>query len=211
MLGLCGAQRTGKSTLAGAYSQETGMPALYTSGSGVFAEMGLDPKVDYPLALRLDIQRRILDRFEEQYRSMSPQPFIADRTPIDLMAYTLADVQRQNVPSDLEKVIEQYMKDCIDVCNRHFAVLMAIQPGIKIVEEPGKAPGSYAYTEHINSLVMGLIVSEQIKAFHYFIPRKMTELEERVEALNVAMDRATSRHDEMKQRRAELGRAIVFH
>lgn len=211
MIGLCGAQRTGKSTLVTAYSQETGTPALYTGVSGVFADMGLDPKADYPLTQRLEIQRRVLDRLEKQYRSVCSEPFIADRTPIDLIAYTLADVQRQNVPSELESVIEKYMDDCFFVTNQYFAVLIGLQPGIAVVEEEGKAPGTFSYSEHINAIVMGLVVSEKIKAEHFLIPRRMTELEERVEALNVALDRARSRHEAMKQRRIEAGRAIVLH
>lgn len=211
MFGLCGAQRTGKSTLAGAFSEEVGVPALYTSASGVFAEMGLDPKADYPLAQRLDVQRRILDSFEKQYRSVAGGVFVADRTPIDMMAYTIADVQRANVPSELEGVIESYLKDCIEVSNATFSILMVVQPGIAVVEAEGKAPGSFAYTEHINHLVMGIVVSEAVESAHYYIPREMVELEQRIECMKFAVRKTQEKFEKAKETYAAAGRPMVFH
>lgn len=211
MFGLCGAQRTGKSTLAGAFAEEAGVPALYTSASGVFAEMGLDPKADYPLAQRLDVQRRILDSFEKQYRAVEGGIFIADRTPIDMMAYTIADIQRANVPSELEGVIESYLKDCIEVSNATFSILMVVQPGIPVVEAEGKAPGSFAYTEHINHLVMGIVVSEAIESAHYYVPRDMLELEQRVECMKYAVRRTQEKFEKAKEAYAAAGRPMVFH
>ena len=211
MFGLCGAQRTGKSTLAGAFTEEVGVPALYTSASGVFAEMGLDPKADYPLAQRLDVQRRILDSFEKQYRSVAGGIFVADRTPIDMMAYTIADVQRANVPSELEGVIESYLKDCIEVSNATFSILMVVQPGIAVVEAAGKAPGSFAYTEHINHLVMGIVVSEAVESAHYYIPREMVELEQRVECMKFAVRKTQEKFEKEKEDYAAAGMPMVFH
>lgn len=211
MIGLCGAQRTGKSTLAGAFSEVSGIPALYTSASSVFAELGLSPKADYPLAQRIDIQRRILDAFQKQYLTVSGGIFVADRTPIDLMAYTLADVQRSNVPSELEGVIESYMDDCVEVSNATFSILLAVQPGIEPVDMDDKAPATFAYTEHISNLVLGLMVSEQIESAHYYIPRHMLSLKERVECMKFAIERTQGRFKEDVKRRSTTGQAIVFH
>ena len=211
MIGLCGAHRTGKSTLATSFAEEAGIPALYTNLSEVFAEVGLNPRADYRLSLRLDLQRRMLERLERQYRSVDGGVFVADRTPIDLMAYTLADVQRANVPSELEGVIESYLDDCIDVSNAVFSVLVVVQPGIKPVEASGKAPATYAYTEHINSLMMGLAVSEAVQSAHYYIPREMTELKQRVECLSFAVRKTQEKFENAKRAYADAGCPMVFH
>lgn len=211
MYGLCGAQRTGKSTLAGAFAEDVQVPVLYTSTSKVFADLALDPKADYSLAQRLYIQRHILESFEKQCRSVEGGVFVADRTPIDMMAYMIADVQRTNVEPKLEKVIETYLKDCIAVSNATFSILTVVQPGIPVKEAEGKAPASFAYMEHINHLIMGIVVSEAVQSAHFYIPRAMTELESRVEALKHAIRRTQERFAADKQRRAEVGCPMVFH
>lgn len=212
MYGLCGAQQVGKSTLAGAFSEDVGVPALYTTASAVFSQLGLDPKVDYPLGQRIDIQRHILESFEKQYRSVEGGVFITDRTPIDMMAYMLADVQRTNVPSHLETAIESYLKDCIEVSNATFSILTVVQPGIKVKDGAvGKAPATFSYTEHINHIVMGITVSEAVQSAHYYIPRYLTDLEARVGALKFAIRRTQERFVDDKKRRTDMGAPLVFH
>ena len=175
-LGLCGTHRTGKSTLAKAYALAEGVPYLQTGATQVFLDMGLDPKVDYPLDVRIQIQKRILESFDKQY-SAAGRDFITDRTPIDMMAYTLADVQR----------------------------------GIPVYEEGGKAPANAAYMEHISALVMGLVVSEIIAPNHYYIPRQMTNLAERVKVLRKVNGKTLEKHQAFLQQRIEQGNPVVFH
>lgn len=211
MLGLTGSHRTGKTTLAQEFSKRKGMPLVRTSASGVFADMGLDPKVDYPLEVRLDVQQRILEAFEKQYRTVPGGVFVTDRTPIDMMAYTLADVQRSNVPDDQMGRIESYLKDCVEVSNTFFSILMVVQPGIALKDEPGKAPANVPYVEHINHLVMGIVVSEAVESAHYYIPRSMTGLGRRIECMEFAIKRTQEKFEAHKQRLAEVGSPMVFH
>lgn len=209
-IGLTGTHRTGKSTLARAYSLAEGVPFLETGATQVFLDMGLDPKVDYPLDTRLEIQKRILDSFDKQY-SAAKYEFVTDRTPIDLMAYMLADVQRQNTTPEQAKKITDYMVDCASVTNTHFTTLVVLQPGIPIVEEAGKAPANMAYMEHISSLVMGLVVSEMILPAHYYIPRAMTGMPERLRCLKKVTGRTLEKHQSFIQQRQESGDPVVFH
>lgn len=207
---LTGAHRTGKTTLAKAFSERSGIPFVKTGASQVFADMALDPKIDYPMKIRLGIQRKILESFEKQCKSVNGM-FITDRTPIDFMAYTLADCQRENVPVHLHEEIEKYMNDCISLTNWLFPILMVVQPGIKVVEEPGKAPAHTAYVEHINHLIMGIVVSERIESENFYIPRYMTDLEERVNCLNFALKKTSQRYQEYREKRAKEGDPINFH
>jgi hypothetical protein len=68
-----------------------------------------------------------------------------------------------------------------------------VQPGIPVVAEEGKASLSNAYIEHLSSLVMGLSVDERIKPAHFYLPRHMTDLDDRIGALEYAIGRATRR------------------
>lgn len=209
-LGLTGTHRTGKSTLAKAYALAEGVPFLQTGASQVFIDMGYDPKVDYPLDVRLEIQKRILESFDKQY-SAGGRDFVTDRTPVDMMAYLLADVQRQNTTPEQSIGIANYLKDCAAVTNTHFTTLVVVQPGIPVIEEEGKAPANYAYMEHISALVMGIVVSELIIPSHYYIPRKLTNLADRVAVLKRVTGRTLEKHQMYIQQQAEAGDPVIFH
>src|SRR5258706_15719526 len=97
MIGLCGSNRVGKTTLAKAFAEEAGVKYVPTSASGTFERLGYSPKVDLPFAERLMIQQEILKDCNALYEKSGVR-FITDRTPIDFLGYLLADVQRENVP-----------------------------------------------------------------------------------------------------------------
>lgn len=207
---LTGAHRTGKTTLAKAFSERSGIPFIKTGASQVFIDMGLDPKIDYPMEIRLDIQKKILNSFELQCKSVAGL-FITDRTPIDFMAYTLADCQRGNIPVHLHEPLEKYMTDCINLTNWLFPVLIVVQPGIKLVEAPGKAPAHTAYVEHINHLIMGIMVSERIQSEHFYIPRYMTDLEDRINCIDFALKKSSEKFQSFREKREQEGDPINFH
>jgi predicted ATPase len=209
MIGLTGAHRTGKTTLAKAYSERTGIPFVQTSASGVFAKLGCDPKADYSFPERLAIQMAILEHLNGEY-SKAGICFITDRTPLDAAAYTLADVTRASEGSIMYgRHIMRYLEDCIEVTNRHFTTIVVVQPGIELVEEEGKAPANPAYVEHIAQIIMGLVVDQRVQPCHYYIARHMLELEARIQSLHWAVGRSSERFQQTKNELAENG--ISFH
>ena len=193
MIGLCGAHRTGKTSLARAFAEKHGLEFVQTSASQVFKDLGFDAATHYDFATRLTIQEEILKRFDQQYAAVGAKPAISDRTPLDMLAYTMAEAVQYAVPAELQDRFKKYVQSCIDVTNRRFGVLLVVQPGIKIVEEEGKAALNDAYIEHLNSIVLGLSVDERIKSAHFYIPRHMTDMEDRLAALDFAVTRAKKR------------------
>ncbi|HXG86131.1 MAG TPA: hypothetical protein VNI84_19075 [Pyrinomonadaceae bacterium] len=184
-LGFCGAHRTGKTTLAGIIAMRTGKPFVQTNTSGIFRQNGLDPALPLNFKARIDIQKQILLSYEEIWR-WQPGSFITDRTPIDLMAYTLADVQGSTEVNFDE--LERYMKRCFEVTNEYFDVLVILQPGIELMPAEGKAKLSRAYIEHLNSLILGLCYDGRIECNVMCINREMTDLDTRAnKILNVSV------------------------
>ena len=193
MIGLAGSHRTGKTTLAKAFAEEFEIPFAETSSSAVFKELGLDPKADYDLKVRMLTQNIILESAIGVYKAAGSN-FITDRTPIDMLAYTLADIRRENVTEYESHLVADYMKRCIEVTNEHFQILCVIQPGIPIVEDPGKAPANIAYMEHINALVKGLVMHDDIHAYRLNMRRKMTNINVRIDALMTTVHRFYEKH-----------------
>ena len=159
-LGLCGAHRTGKTTLAIAISTDLNLPFVRTTTSQVFAQLGLDPAEPMDFQTRLFVQNHVLDAAEQVWQN-SATPFVSDRTPIDMIAYTLGDIQgKTEVDFDL---LSQYIDRCFASTNQFFQNLAIIQPGIPLVYEEGKAALNAAYIEHINILVIGLCNDSRLK------------------------------------------------
>ena len=186
------------------------MMLIETSASGVFAEMGLSPKVDYPLDVRLTVQERILSTLREQYATSNGHA-ITDRTPIDMMAYTLADIQRGPLTPDLELRLRKYLADCVELTNRTFSIIVVVQPGIALVDDPTKAPINKSYIDHIAHMIMGITVNEGIHSDHYYIPSAMTDLDQRVSAVDFAINRTMAKHLAYLDKAKSYGRPIAIH
>lgn len=196
MLGLVGSHRVGKTTLMHAFSEDSGIKAVATSTSAVFERLGFDPREDYDFRTRLFIQNEILSHVERQYREAG-RLFVTDRTPIDMLAYTMADVQRANLVEGDAEAFGEYLKRCIDTTNRHFAALIVIQPGIKVVEVRKSAPGNSAYMEHINTLALGLLAREDLSLTKVYIASGKLDLKDRVKAVHAAYEKAMRRYREL--------------
>jgi hypothetical protein len=176
-LGLCGAHRTGKTTLAIAIADQLNIPFIRTTTSQVFANLGLDPAEPMDFQTRLFVQNHVLDAAEQIWQN-SATNFISDRTPIDMIAYTLGDIQGKT-EVDFE-LLSKYINRCFASTNRFFQNLAIIQPGIPLVYEQGKAALNAAYIEHINILVIGLCSDRRLKTNVFCNARNAIELETRI-------------------------------
>jgi predicted ATPase len=204
MIGLTGANGTGKTTLAKKFAQEMDIPFVQTSASGVFKLLGLDPSKEYPIQMRLAIQEAILSAFEAQWSEAHRRTplWISDRTPIDLASYMLADVQRDTIAHDPEfgSMINDYAKRCIESANRWFSTIFLVQPGIPVpIEREGKAKSCPAYMEHLNALALGLMKHEAVAFKNFYIPRRHTDLDTRVLCIANAMHKTTTAHMEQME------------
>ncbi|WP_186214506.1 AAA family ATPase [Burkholderia gladioli] len=177
-IGLCGPHRTGKTTLARAYAEKHGIPFVVTSTSAVFAKHGLDPAAPMDFKTRIDIQLKILDAAEEAWQKHGESAWITDRTPLDMLMYTLGDIQGGTEVDPTE--VNGYASRCFDVTERLFGMLIAVQPGIPLVHEPGKAALNLPYLDHLNTVMIGLLFSESNRTPHSVIPRHVLDIEHRI-------------------------------
>lgn len=180
-IGLCGSHRSGKTTLAEKLSRELDIPFLRTDTSRVFLEAGIDPAKPMDFVRRLSIQKKVLGAGEDVWRTAAGnKTFVTDRTPIDMMAYTLADIQGGTEVDYPE--LERYLARGFEAVGRHFGAFIVLQPGIPLVYEEGKATLNEAYLEHLNSLIIGLCADERSGRDFLVIKREIIKLEDRVSA-----------------------------
>ena len=179
-IGLCGSHRTGKTTLATAVSEHLHAPFLKTETSEVFKQAGLDPARPMPFEKRMWIQDKVLDAAVALWRGAGSR-FVTDRTPVDMMAYTLADV-RGETEADFSR-LSAYLERCFSSVNSFFDVLVVVRPGITLVYEEGKAALNRAYMEHLDYLILGLAGDERLKARVVRLGRGVASVPERVRAV----------------------------
>lgn len=180
IIGICGSHRTGKTTLAEAIAKETGLVFVKTSTSAVFEQHGLHPATPMDFKTRLWIQQRVNEAAVKIWQAETA-PFITDRTPIDFIVYTLADIQGKTEVDFAE--LEAYILQCFELTNKYFSKLIVLQPAIPLVYEQGKAALNRAYIEHLNSLVQGLCCDERLLCPSMVIRRNIISLEERVKVV----------------------------
>lgn len=211
MIGLAGPHRSGKTTLALSFAEREGFAFVPTDTSGVFARLGFDPTKNYDFQTRLTIQEAILEDAYLKWQAHAGELFITDRTPLDMLGYTFADVTREPLVPELEARLVRYADRAIEITNRVFGLVVLIQPGIPFVAAEGKAPDSPAYIAHHTALVRGFLTDERVTVQCYSMPSNKLDLAERVLHVKAAFERG--RDKAMKQNiasAAETGLAL-FH
>lgn len=180
-IGIFGAHRTGKTTLALALSDFTGRPFIKTGATNVFKSFGLNPSDKLDFSTRLQVQEAILEEFTTQWCSAT-EPFVTDRTPIDLLMYTFADIVGDTDVVDFDRLIEYKMR-CFDVVSECFEGMMLLQPAIDLVAEEGKAALNKGYLEHLNTLGLGLVTDDLMTSNCdvFVMDRSKVDLGERVQ------------------------------
>lgn len=190
LLGLAGSHRVGKTSLAEEVSAKRKCNFLATSVSQVFYDLGFDPADSYDFRTRLTIQEAVLEHVDAKYAAAPVGALsICDRTPLDMLAYTLAEAYGDRVSDADQDRLERYTQKCLEVTNKRFALLLVVQPGIPLVAGSGKAVLNKAYIEQLNCLILGLTVDDRVATSVFRIPRYMTDMEERVDAVNYAVGR----------------------
>lgn len=190
MLGLLGSHRVGKTTLAKAFALETGSPYLDMCVSEFQAEIGYDSSnQSYDFDTRMTIQEHLLKRFKESYAKHSDLDVVCDRTPLDLIGYTMLAVSDTLSEAQGERLL-RYVEDCITLTNKVFTAIVLVQPGIPLSTASTSAKSSLALMEKLNLIYLGLITDERMVAPHFYIPRTMTDLAHRLKACELAIVKA---------------------
>lgn len=172
-----GAHRTGKTTLAREVSRATGIPFAETSTTAVMKELGLNPVADMPFIDRLHMQELLLKHHAEWIGTL-PRPVILDRSPLDMIAYTIAEIGMHHDLSYDERVME-YCADAAHIVRRHYGMVIAVRPLSEYEADPTKPPPSMSYQTHIQFIIEGSMEMMQEMVLTHVIAER--DLSQRVE------------------------------
>jgi hypothetical protein len=183
-IGLSGSHRTGKTTLALAIAQKKHIAFIKTDTHAVFKQQGLHPAAPMDFNTRLEIQHQVLAAAVQAWQ-VETNDFITDRTPLDFIAYTLADIQGTTAVDFA--ALTTYITRCFEVTNQFFNLLVVLQPAIPLVDEPGKAALNPAYMEHLNVIIQGLCHHDYLCCPAIILKKDILHLEERMAAVVAAL------------------------
>lgn len=191
MIGLCGAHRTGKTTMAKAWAERSGVEFVTISASEVIKNItGGSCGEITDIETRLKVQRGLVQACDRAFLRRK-NIFVTDRTPLDVAAYTMAEAQQNNLSMDQQREVVEIVEDCIDITNASFGALLMIYPGLPYVVEEGKPPMNTAYQEHISSLITGFLADYRMKVNWWHIRREVADLDDRVGGLGAVYEALT--------------------
>lgn len=200
MFAITGSHRSGKSTLAWHVAGRMGLHFLETSVGATLRERGYDPVVPMTPAERLGMQEELL-KIHLEMIDRAPRPTVTDRCPLDMAAYTLAEIGMHADPA-LDERIQDYVRHCVHATRIHYDVLIALAPLPAYAVEEGKPPPNRAYQSHIQLLIEGMMVRCTSTCATYWISD--TGLETRVE-------RATELLSDRMAEVADFRKDATFH
>jgi len=181
-IALSGSHRVGKSTLAQAAAKELDWAYVPSRAGEVAAAMGVDFSKKVPPDVVIEMQEGILAAHLDDLSGLAGKPWIADRSALDMATYCTLYALNQAHPRQARRVLD-YIERCFEAVNRHCSAIVLVQPGIPYVAAEGKPPPDDLYQEAFNTHVWGLIKDQRLHAQKAYVPRRLVDLEHRVQAV----------------------------
>ncbi|WP_354734565.1 AAA family ATPase [Acinetobacter nosocomialis] len=194
---LCGSHRTGKTTLAQEFAKVSGAKFIPTSITRLQKEIGFNSaNQSYSFDERMKVQEYLIERLNDIYEANYTVDAVADRSPIDLMAYALIHAGPDITQEQSDRLM-RYINRCAEVTRKHCVGVLLVQPGIELKEDAKSAVASVGFIEHLNSLIFGLINDERLSPVPmFYIPRNVLDLRRRVAVCSDALARSMVRNIE---------------
>lgn len=196
LIGLVGAHRTGKTTLAIQSAAEFTIPYVPASVSSTFTRLGLSPRDQFTFPERLAVQFEVLKDAEVAWSEGALDVSITDRTPVDMMAYTLAEVGPYTLDANpgTEKRLTEYIEACKLATRRHFKSLVLVRPGIPIMDDLTKASPCPHYIDHLDAIMAGLVLDRALRCEVLILRREVLGIEDRIQYVGKALKTLIKEH-----------------
>ncbi|MDH1221118.1 AAA family ATPase [Aeromonas caviae] len=177
-IGICGAHRTGKTTLARALAESTGLTLMDAGVSAVFRELGLEPSRTLSFADRMKVQDAILAKYLDLMAGA--ENVVIDRTPIDFIGYLLADLNQDHYQEEgVSQWVVEYIERCIQAARQTMSLIIFVSPGIPLEMAEGKGLVDPGYIRGVNWLMRGALVDSGVT--YGYLPPSYTDLDMRRE------------------------------
>lgn len=157
--GLTGSHRSGKTTLARKIADDMGLHFLKIETTEVAKANGFDPVAPMSYGRRAELQLVLFDDFCKQLAA-APRPVITDRTPLDHIAYLLAEttmLSGATINAAQMKILDDFIGKALDFTVQSFDTVFALAPLPNYEVAPDKPPPNIVYQFGYAATIWGLL------------------------------------------------------
>lgn len=203
LIGICGAHRTGKTTLAKKWADSVKFQYVDAGVSDVLRANGFDPSKMQDLGVislmrAQDVVKDHLIGLAREYSSKT-EFYVIDRTPIDACAYMKSifntkffcglDEWNEGSAEQFAKWYKDYVKECMFETAKRFCMTVLVQPGIELISDKKSAPANDLLINHLNTLMLGdlseiLDVHNDLSPIIQVMDRNILDLDYRIEKMD---------------------------
>jgi hypothetical protein len=160
--GITGASCSGKTTLAKGVAQAMNIHYHDASVTRLMKEAGVDPVgPTMPIEVRLEAQEHLLKAYIKEIKAI-PGVFITDRTPIDMIAYTLGEITMNNCTEEQGRRVFDYMFRCLAATAQLFDTILVLRPFPNYESSPTRPSVNTAYQWETQLLMEGALANTDI-------------------------------------------------
>jgi hypothetical protein len=138
-------------------AEQLGIPYRSANISGGKVWTTMSPSDNMTFGERIEVQEQILDEYISLIRTTGSMEFVCDRTPIDILAYLLSNID-STTSNIFDKRVENFISRCVQQTQQNFNSIVLIPPGIPFVgdiSKNGKVYNSKAYQESLTNIIYG--------------------------------------------------------
>lgn len=157
MFGLAGTHRSGKTTTAKHVAQRLGLDFHDGSFGKLAARLGYNSVEAMTPEARIEMQEKCLALHLADLQAL-PRPCITDRTPLDFIAYAVAEIgMHSGVSENVSRRVDPYVENCLRVTKGHYGGVALLKPLPVYKNEEGKPSSCIGYQTHVQLLIEGAL------------------------------------------------------
>jgi len=105
----------------------------------------------------LFLQQKILAKAVDIWFDVDEPSFICDRTPLDMAAYLLADIDNGELDKHTQSEVMDYLQNCFNVTIKYFDKIVLIPPAIPFVDRCYKAAINQPLIFKLHTQLLGML------------------------------------------------------